>query len=1008
MALRKTGSRLTLEGAANYIGGMTRASKANKDFGNSAKESSGGLDAANVKAIALGTTIGGMLLGALNKGASAFAALGREAVGSFVAQERLEQSMTSLVAKELRSADATLQMADAKEQAAGRAEELLGWIQDLAIKSPFDQQGVAMAFRTALAYGFTTDEAQRLTAATIDYTTATGATGPVMNQVALALGQIKAKGKLAGQEMLQLVNAGINVREMLDEMGYSSADVSKGLVSADEFMQKFVTTMEDDFGGAAADSSETLGGLINSLEDIKSIGLREMFGPMFEAALPSLTSFTGKLQELMPVIRIVGGYIGSMTAFLIENRGAILKGVAVLGAFAAGFLLVTQATAILTAVTAVATAVVAGLGAVIAFLLSPIGLVAIAVGGLVALFVASFSKIQEKTNGFFSGMGSDLFEFGSGLIMSLAEGMAAAMTAVLQVLTAIGNMITLWLSPGSPPKLLPDIDKWGTSAMQQFIGGMGSADMGVFKTISGKFEGFMRSLDGGEDKGGLNKRILAMRQAVMSAVGEFSSSGSVSDGGFNKIFEAMKIANPALQSYARGIINVQMAQQKLNDISKKYSDIMNAQQGELDAISKRRQEVVDMQRKTELEGILASATARGDSLAVELAEMELKEIAIKNEMALTDEKRKAEEDAAKAALASAEEQLDVQGSLIDEQIKNNDLLQEQKDELDKISGGGKLGSGGAGAMPGGEGIGGLLGGMGGVSSGIGGALAGLQGKFEQFVKDLAAPFANIKTELGLLTDAWSNTFISIGTKFGEFFGFMQGEWGAGGTWAGIMGMASSIVQTQWGPGGTWEGNIENLKTIVTLLKEHWDSIFGAEGSVTKIIKDSSKLIVETWGEDGVWANNIKLAKTAVTQLQEKVTEQFAKMSNKFDEAVKFVDGLKLGLQGLKTWLTNNALKIEIDFPELPEWAQFGSPLKLHDKMMDFQKFLKQETFTPRLDFGQQPIRPIAAGGGTVVNNYNSYNQQQIQGIGEISANNGVDLARIQAVVDRAIQTALRG
>ena len=1004
MSLRKTGTRLVMEGAGTYITRMKSSSKANREFGKSAGEAGDDLDKMSIKSVAVGTVIGGVFLAAMQKGTQALAALGAEAVGVFVEHEQLAMSMTSLVAKELRAADATLEMAEAQELASDRASELLGWIQQLAIKSPFDQAGVADAFRTALAYGFTTDEAQRLTAATIDFTTATGATGPVMNQVALALGQIKAKGKLAGQEMLQLVNAGINVREMLDQMGYSTDDVSAGLVSADEFMLHFVETMENDFGGAAARSSETLGGLINSLDDLKAMGLRELFGPIFEAALPSMGAFTTKMQELLPVVTMVGSYLGRITTFVIENRNAILKGAMVLGTFAAGFLLVAKASAILTAATAILTGVVGALGAAVTFLLSPIGLVALAVGGLAALFVASFGKIQEKTGGFFNGMSKDLFSFGEGLIMALAEGMAAAMTAVIQVLTAIGNLIAYWLAPGSPPRLLPDIDKWGTEAMQQFLGGMDSADMDMFDTISNKFEGFMRSFAGGESTG-LNQRILDMRQSLMSALGEFSNTGAISNNAFDEIFKSMQITNPALQGYAREIINVHAAQQKLNDISKKYSEIMQGHQTELDAIAQRRQEVVDSQRKAELESILETAKARGDALAVEMAELELKEMAIKEQMRLAQEQEKIETDAAKEELSAAEERLKMQEAVIDAMVKNNELTKEEAEEMKAALGGG---AGGAGGAAGGEsgGIGGLLDGMGGVSSGIGDALGGLQQKFEQFVQDLAGPFQNIKDELGLLTDAWSDAFINIGFKVGEFMGTMREHWGEGGTWAGIMDMATWIITSQWGEGGTWSGNMELLKIMVTQLQEHWESVFGEGGLFPTMFKNASEIVALAWGEDGTWSANMDLLETAVKQLQEKFNASMDKIKEKVDSALTWISDIQSAFQGLYDWVSSHVFQLEFEFPELPEWAQFGSPLKLHHKMMDFDKFLKRTTFEPNMRFD----RPVEAAprAQMVTNNY-VYNQQQLQGIGNLNSNGGAsEIAIIQAVVERAIQRALTG
>lgn len=229
-------------------------------------------------------------------GAAAFVALGKQALDATAEYERMTLTMETLVARELKNADATLSMADALGQATPRAQELLGWIQKLAIESPFDMEGVAVAYRTALAYGFTSTEAQKLTQNMIDFAAGTGQSVNVMNQAALALGQIRAKGKLAGQEILQLVNAGVPVNDILKEMGYTLDDVSKGLVSADEFLAAFSQTMDEDFSGAAKRSTNSWAGLMNSLGDIKKIGLRTLFAETFDVLQPLVAKFAEWLQ----------------------------------------------------------------------------------------------------------------------------------------------------------------------------------------------------------------------------------------------------------------------------------------------------------------------------------------------------------------------------------------------------------------------------------------------------------------------------------------------------------------------------------------------------------------------------------------------------------------------------------------------------------------------------------------------------------------------------------------
>ena len=493
MSLQEVGSQLVAKGVDQYISAFRKADSAKKQFTDNTKKTGDEEEKLKIKTIALGAALGGGLTAGFRAATNALKGMASGALNAVSTYEKMEQSMTSLVAKEFKTARGIDDMGKALEMAAPRAEELLGWIQDLAIKSPFDQQGVAMAFKTALAYGFTTDQAQRLTAATIDFTTATGASSDTMDRVALALGQIKARGKLMGGEMIQLVSAGFNVNEMLAEMGYTADDVSKGMVSAGEFITKFTEKMESDFGGAAERSAETVGGLLNSLDDLQEMGLRAAFGPVIQAALPYVSALTDKFQKALPYVQMFGEYLAKGFTFLIENRGTILTVAGIIAGMVGSFMLVakwqtvaTAATAAWTAVSTAAAAATTGLAGAVTFLLSPLGLAAVAVGALVGAFAligVGMKKARDKQQEHMAAMTADAQahaaqqnsidaalaqkrldnmgqlgdklqqqqaqknaqleersrSWGENVVIKFAEGMANAIKAVIQVLTDLGQ-----------------------------------------------------------------------------------------------------------------------------------------------------------------------------------------------------------------------------------------------------------------------------------------------------------------------------------------------------------------------------------------------------------------------------------------------------------------------------------------------------------------------------------------------------------------------------------------
>jgi tape measure domain-containing protein len=256
-----------------------------------------------------------------------FAMEGLEAIASY---ERMGASLQSLVASQLLMNGAAKDMASAMDVGAIAAEKLLGWIQEVAIKSPFTQEGVAQAFRMAMAYGFTTEEAKRLTQALIDFAAGSGATEYAMQAISRALGQISATGKVTGGDMLQLVNAGLPVTQILaDGFGVTTAKImemrEKGLLPAKESIEMITEYLENNFKGAGEAQSLTWAGLMGTFEDLKAMGLREFFGGLFDVIQPLAVEFSTWLQsEGMDKIGEWGAALGEFTQNVIDKIPGVI------------------------------------------------------------------------------------------------------------------------------------------------------------------------------------------------------------------------------------------------------------------------------------------------------------------------------------------------------------------------------------------------------------------------------------------------------------------------------------------------------------------------------------------------------------------------------------------------------------------------------------------------------------------------------------------------------------
>jgi len=84
------------------------------------------------------------------------------------------------------------------------------------------------------------------------------------------------------------------------------------------------------------------------------------------------------------------------------------------------------------------------------------------------------------------GMAASAIQWGADLVTNFAVGILdAANTVLTWAMNQIGNILSWWLAPGSPPKVAPDLDKWGIAAFESFLKGMTEADFGVLESVQG-------------------------------------------------------------------------------------------------------------------------------------------------------------------------------------------------------------------------------------------------------------------------------------------------------------------------------------------------------------------------------------------------------------------------------------------------------------------------------------------------------------------------------------------
>lgn len=171
-----------------------------------------------------------------------------------------------------------------------KAGAMLQQLSDFAAKTPFEFPDLVNAAKKMMAFGFSAEDVLPTLTAVGDAAAALGLSGQEgIGRILTALGQMRAKGKVSAEEMLQLTEAGVPAWELLAKaMGKSTAEVmklsQKGLIPADKAIKALVSGMESRFPNMMAKQSQTFAGLMSTLKD----NIQITFGTVMEGAFNRL------------------------------------------------------------------------------------------------------------------------------------------------------------------------------------------------------------------------------------------------------------------------------------------------------------------------------------------------------------------------------------------------------------------------------------------------------------------------------------------------------------------------------------------------------------------------------------------------------------------------------------------------------------------------------------------------------------------------------------------------
>src|SRR3990172_1476145 len=178
-----------------------------------------------------------------------------------------------------------------------KAKTFLDDLQKFAATTPFEFPELIRASQKLLAFGFQADQVRPVLTAVGDAVAGMGGDPQIMEATIRSIGQVRAKGRLMAEEMMQFAEAGtFSWTALAKQLGVSVPDameeVRKGAVTTDRFLTAFVAHSQQNFGGLMEKQSHTFGGLLSTIKDTFSQVSGTVMAPFFKMA-------TGGMQKLL-------------------------------------------------------------------------------------------------------------------------------------------------------------------------------------------------------------------------------------------------------------------------------------------------------------------------------------------------------------------------------------------------------------------------------------------------------------------------------------------------------------------------------------------------------------------------------------------------------------------------------------------------------------------------------------------------------------------------------------
>lgn len=222
-------------------------------------------------------------------------------------------------------------MLGSQEAAVKKVEAL----KEMAAKTPFGMEDLAQGTQTLLAFGIESDQTMDILRQLGDVSLGNK---DKFSSLTLAFAQMSSAGRLMGQDLLQMVNAGFNPLQVISEKtGESMADLKKkmedGAISSEMVAEAFAmaTAEGGKFYNGMEAASKTLHGQWSTLKDDAAAAAGVMFQPfnnvLSSQVLPNIIALIADLTENLSSPRMQGAMTKIADGFgkLIETTAKLVS-----------------------------------------------------------------------------------------------------------------------------------------------------------------------------------------------------------------------------------------------------------------------------------------------------------------------------------------------------------------------------------------------------------------------------------------------------------------------------------------------------------------------------------------------------------------------------------------------------------------------------------------------------------------------------------------------------------